>query len=72
MNKRDDEYSNYVDNEEICVLEGIPCRFGIPCCSKCLSPDKMKDRREYRPTWIKVSEEETVNIELELDSISSI
>jgi hypothetical protein len=34
-NTNDNQYAEYIDNEEICLKKGIPCTCGIPCCSKC-------------------------------------
>ena len=39
MAKDDDQYSDYIDNEILCMLKGVPCLHGIPCCSCCRQPD---------------------------------
>lgn len=42
----DYQYSEYIDNEQICKLKGIPCNHGIPCCSSCYTPETIKKQKE--------------------------
>lgn len=56
----DDEYAEYIDNDQICILLGVPCRHGIPCCNDC-SASNESDRNRNANTYynnIKLAERE--------------
>lgn len=46
MQTNDNEFSTYISNEEMCKLQGIPCQYGIPCCSECFQPDMANKNNE--------------------------
>lgn len=29
------EFAEYIDDQQICIKEGVPCHHGIPCCKGC-------------------------------------
>lgn len=39
------EFAEYIDNEQICMISGVPCKCGIPECDKCFEPQKNNENR---------------------------